>query len=186
MAWGNRRFMSQFNALGIANATSNIAFDRAVIGLPLHKIAGLSVSLSRKIILLSMFGLGFFLTVVSILRLRVVITYATSTSATYDTVPTSYWSIIECFSGIVCINLPSARRLYRKVTYLCFGTLQTGQEEGHQNVTPGYSSASKKRKLPMELSILKTAATTVRREIETETESLVRVSKSREGVHLIC
>lgn len=48
-----------FNAFGIANATTNIALDLAVIGLPLHKIAGLSVSLSRKIMLLSMFGLGF-------------------------------------------------------------------------------------------------------------------------------
>jgi hypothetical protein len=48
-----------FNAFGIANATTNFALDLAVIGLPLHKIAGLSVSLSRKIMLLYMFGLGF-------------------------------------------------------------------------------------------------------------------------------
>lgn len=50
-----------FNAFGIANATTNIALDLAVIGLPLHKIAGLSVSLSKKIMLLAMFGLGFLL-----------------------------------------------------------------------------------------------------------------------------
>ncbi|QRD87024.1 hypothetical protein F9C07_2059499 [Aspergillus flavus] len=170
-----------FNAFGIANATTNIALDLAVIGLPLHKIAGLSVSLSKKIMLLAMFGLGFFVTTVSILRLTVVITYATTTNATCislyphqpnslhltfhpadDTVATSYWSIIECFSGIVCINLPSARQFYRKVTHFCFGTFQTGQEEGYQNVTLGCSSASKKRKLPIELSILKTTETTVK------------------------
>ncbi|KAE8347543.1 hypothetical protein BDV24DRAFT_157833 [Aspergillus arachidicola] len=115
-----------FNAFGIANATTNIALDLAAIGLPLHKIAGLSVGLSKKIMLLAMFGLGFCVTVVSGLRLRVVITYATTTNATCvslyprqpnslhltfspadDTVATFYWSIIECFSGIVCIHLPS-------------------------------------------------------------------------------
>ncbi|KAE8363568.1 hypothetical protein BDV27DRAFT_146013 [Aspergillus caelatus] len=169
-----------FNAFGIANAATNITLDLAVIGLPLHKIAGLSVSLSKKIMLLSMFGLGFFVTVVSILRLRVVITYATTTNATYDTVATSYWSIIECFSGIVCINLPSARRFYRKVTHFCFGTPQTGQEESYQNVTPGSSSTPKTSKLPMKLSILKTTETTDRREeTGTDTESLVPVSRSR-------
>ncbi|KAE8132846.1 hypothetical protein BDV38DRAFT_287321 [Aspergillus pseudotamarii] len=148
-----------FNAFGIANAATNITLDLAVIGLPLHKIAALSVSLSKKIMLLSMFGLGFFVTVVSILRLRVVITYATTTNATYDTVATSYWSIIECFSGIVCINLPSARRLYRKVTHFCFGTSRTGQEETYQNVTPNSSFR--------------------RQETETDTESLVWVSRNR-------
>ncbi|BAE55128.1 hypothetical protein BDV35DRAFT_378890 [Aspergillus flavus] len=188
-----------FNAFGIANATTNIALDLAVIGLPLHKIAGLSVSLSKKIMLLAMFALGFFVTIVSILRFRVVITYATTTNATCislyphqpnslhltfypadDTVATSYWSIIECFSGIVCINLPSARRFYRKVTHFCFGTSQTGQEEGYQNVTLGCSSASKKRKLPIELSILKTTETTVRHDqMDVEMESLVVVSRSR-------
>lgn len=88
-----------FNIFGICNATVNIALDLAVIGLPLHKIAGLSVSWSRKIMLLWMFGLGFLyvalsaypclthltgfsITIVSILRLRVVITYGTTTNAT--------------------------------------------------------------------------------------------------------
>ncbi|KAL2827879.1 hypothetical protein BJY01DRAFT_255555 [Aspergillus pseudoustus] len=170
-----------FNAFGIANATTNIALDLAVIGLPLHKIAGLSVSLSRKIMLLSMFGLGFFVTVVSILRLRVVITYATTTNATYDTVATSYWSIIECFTGIICVNMPPVRRVYRKIAHFCFGTPQSEQEAYQQPTSgdalgPGPSAGSrKKRKPPLELSILKTVETTVRRDedMETDTEELV-------------
>ncbi|KAE8308216.1 hypothetical protein BDV41DRAFT_581607 [Aspergillus transmontanensis] len=160
-----------FNAFGIANATTNIALDLAVIGLPLHKIAGLSVGLSKKIMLLAIFGLGFF-----ILRLRVVITYATTTNATCIYLPISPPAKLTSF----CINLPSARRFYRKVTHFCFGTPQTGQEEGYQNVTLGSSSASKKRKLPIELSILKTIETTARRdETDVEIESLVVVSKTR-------
>ncbi|KAL4864059.1 hypothetical protein BDV12DRAFT_189228 [Aspergillus spectabilis] len=165
-----------FNAFGIANATTNIALDLAVIGLPLHKIAGLSVSLSKKIMLLSMFGLGFFVTLVSILRLRVVITYAKTANATYDTVPTSYWSIIECFTGIVCINIPPIRRLYRKLAHFCFGTPHT-EEEHYRGATPGTgpSAGSKKRKPRMELSILKTVDTTVQHEevdkgMDTDTE----------------
>ncbi|KAI9370284.1 hypothetical protein BJX61DRAFT_544765 [Aspergillus egyptiacus] len=172
-----------FNAFGIANASSNIALDLAVIGLPLHKIAGLSVSLSKKIMLLSMFGLGFFVTVVSILRLRVVITYATTTNATYDTVSTSYWSIIECFTGIICINIPPIRRLCRKTAHYFFNTPRT-EEEVYQDATPGTgpSSGPRKRTPRMELSILKTVDTTVRHEevdvdsdkgMETDTEYLV-------------
>ncbi|KAL3478464.1 hypothetical protein BJX99DRAFT_256361 [Aspergillus californicus] len=178
-----------FNAFGIANATTNIALDLAVIGLPLHKIAGLSVSLSKKIMLLSMFGLGFFVTIVSILRLRVVITYATTTNATYDTVPTSYWSIIECFTGIVCINIPPIRRLYRKLAHFCFGTPHT-EEEIYRDATPGTgpSARSKKRKPRMELSVLKTVDTTIQHEVnkgmDTDTESLVKGHEERgEGFH---
>ncbi|KNG89232.1 hypothetical protein ANOM_002150 [Aspergillus nomiae NRRL 13137] len=165
MARGNRMFMSQFNALGIANATSNIAFDRAVIGLPLHKIAGLSCNSRQHPPTQSRDHLRNkhkrYMYIPPSPTAKFILTNIYPADGT---VPTSYWSIIERFSGIVCINLPSTRRLYRKVTHLCFGTPQTGQEEGYQNVTPGYSSASKKRKLPMELLILKTAETAVRRE----------------------
>ncbi|KAL2865775.1 uncharacterized protein BJX67DRAFT_357307 [Aspergillus lucknowensis] len=179
-----------FNAFGIANATTNIALDLAVISLPLHKIAGLSVSLSKKIMLLSMFGLGFFITVVSILRLRVVITYQTSANATYDTVPTSYWSIIECFTGIVCINIPPIRRLYRKISHFLFGTAQTEEQVYHDATREpsGPSDGSRGRRMPrMELSILKTVDTTVRHEevdkgMETDMECLVHEHDSERSV----
>ncbi|OJJ07425.1 hypothetical protein ASPVEDRAFT_56813 [Aspergillus versicolor CBS 583.65] len=165
-----------FNIFGICNAAVNIALDLAVIGLPLHKIAGLSVSWSRKIMLLWMFGLGFFITIVSILRLRVVITYGTTTNATYDTVPTSYWSIIECFTGIVCINLPPIRRLYRKIAHLCFGSPYTEEEQLYRDITPGRSSSRRRRRRsPLELSVLGTIDTTIRRESpDRDTEYLKR------------
>ncbi|KAE8156108.1 hypothetical protein BDV40DRAFT_293793 [Aspergillus tamarii] len=83
---------------------------------PLHKIAGLSVSMSKNIMLLSI------LTVVSILRLRVVITYVTTTNVTYNTLATSYWSLIERFSGINvtpgCSSTPETMKLPMELSIL--------------------------------------------------------------------
>jgi hypothetical protein len=78
--------------------------------------------------------------------------------------------------------MPPVRRVYRKVAHLCFGTLQSAKEEYQPTGdTPGPSAGSKKGKPLLDLSILKTVETTVRRDehTETDTEELVRKRQQR-------
>ncbi|KAF9889443.1 hypothetical protein FE257_007345 [Aspergillus nanangensis] len=148
-----------FNSFGIACSVINIALDLAVIGLPLREIQKLSLSLAKKLLLMGMFGAGFFITIVSILRLKVVIDFANTTNATYDNVPTAYWSVIECFSAVICVNMPAIRRVFKKLTASCFGTTET--ESYHD---PSDSPVRVMKRRATELSILKTVNTSVHSE----------------------
>ncbi|KAG2420233.1 hypothetical protein HFD88_005034 [Aspergillus terreus] len=127
--------------------------------LPLREIMNLSLNLTKKLLLLTMFGTGFFITIVSILRLKVVVSFANTTNATYDNVPTSYWSIIECFSAVICVNLPAVRRFFRRIV-APFSQDESSSKASDPN---GYPVGTMKR-TPIELSILKTVDTTIRTE----------------------
>ncbi|KAI1425496.1 hypothetical protein F5Y12DRAFT_714166 [Xylaria sp. FL1777] len=89
----------------------NILLDILVIVLPLPSLAKLSASRGRKIRIIIMFALGFFITIISILRLRTLVVFANSTNVSYDYVQPGLFSIIEASAGIICGCLPSTRAL---------------------------------------------------------------------------
>jgi hypothetical protein len=53
--------------------------------------------------------------IISIVRLFTLRSAINTTDPTWDNVPTSYWTIIELNSGILCASLPTLRPLIRKV-----------------------------------------------------------------------
>ncbi|CZR54682.1 related to integral membrane protein PTH11 [Phialocephala subalpina] len=93
------------------SAIFNIVLDIMTISLPLPKLYRLHMSWKKKGMLMLMFSLGFFVTLVSILRLQSLIEFATSQNFTWDYVPAAYWSTIEMHVGIVCACLPAHRFL---------------------------------------------------------------------------
>jgi hypothetical protein len=58
-----------------------------------------------------MFFVGTFVTVVSILRLKSLMKYASSTNVTWDNIPVAIWSTIELNVGMMCTSLPTVRLL---------------------------------------------------------------------------
>ncbi|KAF2967011.1 hypothetical protein GQX73_g6568 [Xylaria multiplex] len=94
----------------------NIALDLMVIILPLPYLAKLSTSTGRKIRIIIMFGLGFFITIISILRLRTLVVFANSTNVSYDYVEPGIYSIIEASVSIIVGCLPSVRALFVTIT----------------------------------------------------------------------
>ncbi|KAI1245032.1 hypothetical protein MGN70_011920 [Eutypa lata] len=78
-----------------------------------------------------MFSLGTFF-----IRLKSFAKFANTTNATYDNVPTAYWSVLEAFVSIICSCLPAVRSLLRRVLPTCFGS--TGDTPG-----PSYRISSK-------------------------------------------
>lgn len=91
-----------------ANAAGNIVTDVLIFLLPLPVIGSLNLKKGPKILLLGIFGLGFFTCAISIIRIQYL---KLSPDTTWDNVASSCWSIGELCSGIVCSCLPTLRPL---------------------------------------------------------------------------
>ncbi|KAI1491996.1 hypothetical protein F5X96DRAFT_692524 [Biscogniauxia mediterranea] len=114
------------NVLSWSAAAINIALDLAVIILPLPELFKLSLSMRKKIQILAMFAVGFFITVVSIVRLRSLILFGTTQNLTQDYVEVGYWSTIEVPVGVMCACMPAIRSLFSLVFPKMFGTTAFG------------------------------------------------------------
>ncbi|KPM41712.1 hypothetical protein AK830_g4838 [Neonectria ditissima] len=115
---------NNINLQGWAAAVLNIVLDVATLILPLVELIKLSLSLRKKIQIILMFSVGFFVTIVSIVRLRSLASYATTNNATQDYVEIGYWSTIEVPVGIICASMPAIRSLFSLVFPKVFGTTQ--------------------------------------------------------------
>ncbi|OCL12389.1 hypothetical protein AOQ84DRAFT_155692 [Glonium stellatum] len=103
------------NAEGWTASGFNIALDIATIVLPLRPLSKLALSRRKKIGIMFMFTLGFFVTVISMLRLKWMIQFANTQNVTWDYVPIGYWSTIEVHVGIICACLPALRALQFRI-----------------------------------------------------------------------
>ncbi|KAF2705047.1 hypothetical protein K504DRAFT_506519 [Pleomassaria siparia CBS 279.74] len=107
------------NALGWANAAISISLDVWMLAIPLSQLVHLKLAWKKKVGVAMMFFVGTFVTVVSILRLQSLVTFATSHNPTWDQWDVSNWSTIELNVGIVCACMPSMRvilvRLFPKI-----------------------------------------------------------------------
>ncbi|KAH7228620.1 hypothetical protein B0J15DRAFT_599833 [Fusarium solani] len=115
--WDGRRegHCLGINKLAWAIAAVSIALDFWMLGLPLSQLIRLQMHWKRKVAVASMFCVGTFVTVVSILRLRFLITFGNSPNPTWDGYPTCYWSIIELNVAICCACMPDLRLLLLRV-----------------------------------------------------------------------
>ncbi|KAF2998310.1 hypothetical protein E8E13_007608 [Curvularia kusanoi] len=97
------------NALAFTHAAHSILVDFITLSLPITQILKLHLGLKKKIGVLLMFGVGAFVTVVSMLRLRSLVHFANTTDMTWDYLEASLWSVMECDVGIICTCMPSIR-----------------------------------------------------------------------------
>ncbi|OIW29283.1 hypothetical protein CONLIGDRAFT_413814 [Coniochaeta ligniaria NRRL 30616] len=99
----------EINSMGWAHAAISIALDLWMLGIPLSQLPGLNLHWKKKVGVAIMFCVGTFVTVVSILRLQSLVTFANSTNPTWDNWDVTNWSTIEINVGIICATLPTAR-----------------------------------------------------------------------------
>ncbi|KAG9188993.1 hypothetical protein G6011_05861 [Alternaria panax] len=97
------------NALVFSHAGFSIILDLVTLALPVAQIWKLQLKTKKKIGVLSMFSVGAFVTVVSILRLRSLVSFARTKNLTWDYLEAALWSIIEVNVGIICACMPSIR-----------------------------------------------------------------------------
>ncbi|KAM5349279.1 hypothetical protein ACJ41O_005786 [Fusarium nematophilum] len=118
---------NNINMQGWMAAVLNIVLDVGTLVLPLREIFRLSLSLKKKIHIVLMFSVGFFVTIVSIVRLQSLASYATTHNVTQDYVEVGYWSTIEVPVGILCACMPAIRSLLGAAFPKMFGTTQRGK-----------------------------------------------------------
>ncbi|KAH8887875.1 hypothetical protein GQ53DRAFT_725610 [Thozetella sp. PMI_491] len=118
------------NWIAWGHAILNIVFDIWLLGIPLSHLRALKLSWKRKVGVALMFGVGAFVTVVSIIRLRALLIFANSTNPTWDNLSTSYWSTVEVDVGIICACMP----VLRLVILRLFPRLR-GNDPAHESRT---------------------------------------------------
>ncbi|KIW54575.1 hypothetical protein PV05_06926 [Exophiala xenobiotica] len=126
------------NAGGWAAAAINIILDVSILTMPVPVILKLQISRQQKLQVLSMFGVGSFITVVSIIRLQSLISFAKDSNLTYHLLSISIWSSIELYISIVCACMPATRLFLQRCWPSRFGT----SSKSHQGSYVRQSSTS--------------------------------------------
>ncbi|KAH7346841.1 hypothetical protein BKA65DRAFT_285169 [Rhexocercosporidium sp. MPI-PUGE-AT-0058] len=98
-------------AMAWSVAATSIALDLWLLWLPITQLVNLTLHWKKKLGVASMFGVGAFVTVVSMLRLKSLVKFSNSQNVTWDFMEVSYWSTIEIRVGIICACMPSIRLL---------------------------------------------------------------------------
>ncbi|KAG6018709.1 hypothetical protein E4U41_003649 [Claviceps citrina] len=158
-----RRFWTQWDGeqdgscisvdgLAWSNAGISIVLDCWMLAIPLWQLAGLNLSVRRKVGVAMMFCVGTFgqvlskapgvssITVVSFLRLRSLVKFGTdATNPTWQFFDVGLWSTVEINVGIICTCMPTARLLLVRLFPRGLGT--TAQpDHGHSRRSRGSAS----------------------------------------------
>lgn len=108
----------------------------------------MSLNKRKKFLVMLMFSLGFFVTIVSILRLHALIEFGASKNLTWDYRAVGYWSTIELHATVVCACLPAIRNFIRRFFPRLMGSTVEASEHltcsGLSGPTTGGSSLEKK------------------------------------------
>jgi hypothetical protein len=97
LVWG----VTYVNAITSSNAGISIVLDFWSLGIPLWQLRGLKMHWKKKIGVALMFGVGTFVTIVSILRLQALVHFAKSINVSWEFYDVSMWSTIELGVGVM-------------------------------------------------------------------------------------
>ncbi|KAG9195799.1 hypothetical protein G6011_00920 [Alternaria panax] len=127
------------------NASINIFTDLMVALLPVHVIWTLQIALRQRVALLAILTIGWFVCVVSILRLHALIALVEHPDDnTYYSAPAAYWSAIEMNLAIVCASLPALKPLIVKIIPGFSSTVQSARSYGNGYGTGTIGSSARK------------------------------------------
>ncbi|KAL1607666.1 hypothetical protein SLS60_002601 [Paraconiothyrium brasiliense] len=92
------------------NAISNLLTDLTIFFLPMPLILKLNMSLGNRIGLVILFSIGFFICLITTLRMATLPQTLKLKEPTWESAPTNLWSFIEAAVGVICACLISLRR----------------------------------------------------------------------------
>jgi hypothetical protein len=114
-----------------ANAALNITTDLLVAALPIRQLWKLQIAMRQKIALLLILTLGWFVVIISIIRLYFLILVAKHPEdQTWYSGPAAYWSVLEVNLAIVCASTPCLKPLVVKIMPM-FGSRFGASKRSH-------------------------------------------------------
>ncbi|KAI1204849.1 uncharacterized protein F4807DRAFT_454337 [Annulohypoxylon truncatum] len=90
----------------------NIAIDITLLALPIPYVTKLNLSRSQKRIIISLFLLGGFVCIASIMRLVAVVTQPSNEDITWNIINQSIWASVEAYFAIISACLPTMRPVW--------------------------------------------------------------------------
>ncbi|KAH8772505.1 hypothetical protein F5883DRAFT_33475 [Diaporthe sp. PMI_573] len=115
----------------------SIGTDFLIFLLPLPVVWSIRAPKDQKIVLTTVFSFGFFICIVSIIRLVLLATIKDPFDYSYTGVDTIYWSLIEINTAIVCASImtlkPLLNRMFAASTRQTTGTPEDGAPGRHQH-----------------------------------------------------
>lgn len=102
-------------AMWLLNAGLNVTTDFLIVLLPIPALVALQLPRRQKIGVTLIFALGFFVCVISILRIPSLLKASRSTDPTKDNTGIANWSIIEVNSAIVGACLPTLKPIIGRI-----------------------------------------------------------------------
>ncbi|KAH6616461.1 hypothetical protein C7974DRAFT_318940 [Boeremia exigua] len=134
---------------GFARGAIEIFLDLAILVLPLPMLAKLNMSPKKKLQVMSMFCVGFIITVVSCLRLWAFVEFAQTTNPTYDNVPGLYWCTTESNLFTVVACMPALHALFHKALRKVRGlSTHTSSDEPSKGSYLRYNTNQRKSSMP--------------------------------------
>lgn len=132
-------YCNNINAPGWTSALFNVILDILTLGLPLSMLWKMTLNKRKKFLVMLMSSLGFFVTLVSVLRLQVLVEFGGSKNITWDYKAVGYWSTIELHAAVVAASLPAIRNLIRRFLPRLMGSTA---EESRGITTTGLSETT--------------------------------------------
>ncbi|KAH6645895.1 hypothetical protein BKA67DRAFT_582660 [Truncatella angustata] len=110
------------NTLTYTAGAISIFQDCLLLVLPLPLLLTLNTSWRKKINIVVMFSLGFFILLTSSIRLRYIVQFARTLNPTWDYVDVLIWTALEVNISIIVICLPAIRAFLSQSVPKIFGT----------------------------------------------------------------
>jgi len=129
------------NALAYANAAMSIIEDVLIVVLPIPIVAKLKMSLNKKLGIGLMFAIGSFGCIVSMIRLKALLSFGNSIDPTWDYTLVVIWTTLELAAAMICACLPALRRLFSHLFPGAFNTTGRSTDENERSSRHRYARA---------------------------------------------
>ncbi|KAI0116200.1 hypothetical protein F4776DRAFT_666522 [Hypoxylon sp. NC0597] len=106
-----------------ATGIFNVISDFYILLLPLPPILRMNMPLARRLRIASIFGLGLFTCVASIMRFVVTRQYADDPDQTYVAAKVLYWTVLEINIGLICACITASPAFFDAAVPKSFGSL---------------------------------------------------------------
>ncbi|QPC73113.1 hypothetical protein HYE68_003865 [Fusarium pseudograminearum] len=134
------------NGITWSNGAVNIAMDFVILAIPISQLKKMNMGWGKKLLVGSMFSVGIFVTIMSILRLyaTVIAGMSHTNNASWEYLAMSKWSTIEINVGIWCACMPTLRIMFSRLfpqllgtskRYLKYGSGKSGKTSDTENNT---------------------------------------------------
>ncbi|EPE25882.1 hypothetical protein GLAREA_01794 [Glarea lozoyensis ATCC 20868] len=119
------------NLLIYASGYIGIGLDVLILIIPIPAALKLKMELKKKLLVMCMFSVGVFAFIISIVRLRFIVSFGSSTDPTWDNVLPAIWSLAEVTVATICACMPAVRALLALIFPKLFDTLSRPSQPSH-------------------------------------------------------